>query len=380
MDKNSTFYTTKGCRMNGLWTSAWIVVVLISSRVLAQPSKAINGPLTGLKGEYFNGTNFEKKVFSRVDPQVAFDWNWQYPAPGVQREYFSVRWTGHIYAPVSGKYLFSATADDGVRVWIGGKKVIDEWRKQDDSQFVGEVTLNARQTYPIRVEYYNDWKGSVIYLFWKIPDAQLVSQRYRSASKTYEMIPARYLSTKPTRPVVLSSIARKLVVKVPPGQVTTVAGKTQSMVVTPPNETKRTVDKIKPIAPRAMAEPLPKPAENFARLVAGETVVLRHVFFRQSEYALLEASYPELDKLLRTLQAQPALQIEVGGHTDNVGDSRLNLALSENRAKVVAHYLIRHGISEQRIEAKGYGSTHPVADNADEEGRTRNRRVEITVR
>ncbi len=366
--------------MNGLWKSGWIVVVLIGSRVVAQPGNVVNGPSTGLKGEYFNGANFEKKVFSRVDPQVAFDWNWQYPAPGVQREYFSVRWTGQLYAPVSGKYLFSATADDGVRVWIGGKKIIDEWRKQDDSQFVGEVTLNARQTYPIRVEYYNDWKGSIIYLFWKIPDARLVAQQYRSATKMFEMIPAHYLTTKPTRPVALSSVARKPVVKAPPGRVATVVGKTPSVVTTTPNEAKRTVAGIKSIAPRGMVEPVPKPVENFARLVAGETIVLRHVFFKQSEYTLLDASYPELNKLLRTLQAQPDMQIEVGGHTDNVGDARLNMALSENRAKVVAHYLIRHGISEQRIEAKGYGSTHPVADNADEEGRTRNRRVEITVR
>ncbi|MDB5242895.1 MAG: hypothetical protein JWP57_3520 [Spirosoma sp.] len=366
--------------MNGLWTSGCIVIALFGGRVLAQPGKAVDGPLTGLKGEYFNGPNFDKKVFSRVDPQVAFDWNWQYPAPGVQREYFSVRWTGQIYAPVSGKYQFSATADDGVRVWVGGKKIIDEWRKQDDSQFVGEITLNARQSYPIKVEYYNDWKGSIIYLFWKIPNARLVSQRYRSATQTFDIIPAHYLSAKLTRPVALSLGVRKPVVKAVPGQVVTVADKVRSTVMTPPIEAKQTVGSIKPIAPRAMVDPSPKTPESFARLVAGETVVLHHVFFRQSEYALLDTSYRELNKLLRALQAQPAMQIEVGGHTDNVGDSRLKLALSENRAKVVAQYLIRHGISEQRIEAKGYGSTHPIADNADEEGRTKNRRVEITVR
>ena len=114
--------------------------------------------------------------------------------------------------------------------------------------------------------------------------------------------------------------------------------------------------------------------------MAGEAVVLRNVFFEQSDYRLLPASYAELDKLVRTMQQQPTLRIEIAGHTDNQGDPRLNLALSENRAKVVANYLIRHGIAEDRLDSKGYGGTRPLTDNVGEGSRAQNRRVEFVVK
>ena len=113
--------------------------------------------------------------------------------------------------------------------------------------------------------------------------------------------------------------------------------------------------------------------------MVGETVVLRHVQFEQSSYVLLAESSAELNKLVQAMRQNSRWRIEVAGHTDNVGDPRLNLALSENRAKVVAHYLMTHGIADNRIDAKGYGSTQPVADNSDEEGRSKNRRVEIRI-
>jgi len=80
------------------------------------------------------------------------------------------------------------------------------------------------------------------------------------------------------------------------------------------------------------------------------------------------------------LKKNPLWHIDVAGHTDNVGDPRLNLALSENRAKVVSNYLMRRGIADDRLIATGYGGTRPIADNSTEGGRSKNRRVEITIR
>lgn len=348
---------------------------LIGSGAAAQNVKPSNGLKTGLKGEYFNGPNFEQKAFTRTDAQVAFDWNWQTPAPGVQREYFSVRWTGKLYAPASGKYQFSATADDGIRVWVGGRKVIDEWRKQDDSRFVGEITLNAKQTYDLKVEYYNDWKGSVIYLFWKMP----VDSRI-AATTLYEMIPAHYLTPPPARPAKATVAVARPPVKPVVKPASIAAGKPRA------NQMIRPVQrKSEPVVARSSGQLVAvmtgaEPVRTFTRLTAGETITLHNVFFGQSEYSLLPESYAELNKLLRALQANPAVQVEVAGHTDNVGDPRLNVALSENRAKVVAHYLTRRGIGQDRITAKGYGGARPVADNKAEDGRSRNRRVEVTVR
>jgi outer membrane protein OmpA-like peptidoglycan-associated protein len=121
-------------------------------------------------------------------------------------------------------------------------------------------------------------------------------------------------------------------------------------------------------------------AETFESLEKGKAVVLRKISFEQSRYILLPDSYAELDKLVTTLEKYPRLQIEIAGHTDGVGDPRLNQALSEHRAIVVTNYLMRKGIAENRLSAKGYGSSRPLAGNATEEERSQNRRVEFVIK
>jgi len=81
----------------------------------------------------------------------------------------------------------------------------------------------------------------------------------------------------------------------------------------------------------------------------------------------------------RTLKDNPSIHVEVGGHTDSIGSDAYNQRLSERRAKTVAEELTRDGISASRLTVRGYGERKPVADNATEAGRARNRRVEIVV-
>lgn len=111
----------------------------------------------------------------------------------------------------------------------------------------------------------------------------------------------------------------------------------------------------------------------------GETVVLRNVFFDTDKFDLKQESEVELDKLVDFLTKNSALKIEIGGHTDNVGDDAHNQKLSENRAKSVMSYLTTHGIDATRLTAFGYGESKPVADNEAEEGRAQNRRTEFKV-
>lgn len=381
--------------VNGLWAQK------------ARPAIRLEA---GLKGEYFNGPNFERKVMTRTDPQVDFSWNWQSPGPGVQREYFSVRWTGKLYAPTSGTYRFSATVDDGVRVWVNGKKVIDEWRKQDDSNFVGEISLNGKQFYDLRIEYYNDWKGSVISVYWESPEDRKL---FSFASRPQKTIPAKYLFSKPDRP---KAIVTAPVAPTPTWMRVPVAAKRETARPTapPPAASFSATSIAKPTGiklasaqpkqnvlsvPAVRVEPTQKPQPMQASdlpekstaapvevdhqpvepLKPGEAVVLQNVVFGQSDYTLLADSYIELNKLVKALLARPALRVEIAGHTDNVGDKRLNLTLSEFRAKVVANYLIRHGVSDNRITAKGYGGSRPIVDNASESQRAQNRRVEFIV-
>lgn len=114
-------------------------------------------------------------------------------------------------------------------------------------------------------------------------------------------------------------------------------------------------------------------------ITAGSTIALRNIFFATASYALLPASDAELKKLAGLLRTNATLRIEVGGHTDNVGNDAANQKLSEQRANAVRDFLIAQGIDGGRVTAKGYGETRPSATNDTEEGRALNRRTEITV-
>jgi outer membrane protein OmpA-like peptidoglycan-associated protein len=114
--------------------------------------------------------------------------------------------------------------------------------------------------------------------------------------------------------------------------------------------------------------------------VAGESVVMKNIFFDNNKFDLKTQSYSELNKLVAFLKATPNVSIVIGGHTDAVGDAKLNLVLSENRAKSVYNYLVEKGIATTRLSFKGFGSTVQVADNSTEEGRAQNRRTEFTIK
>lgn len=343
----------------------------------------------GLRGDYFNGPNFEKKVLSRTDAQIDFRWDGQSPALGVDREYFSVRWTGKLFAPASGVYKFSALVDDGIRVWVGGKKVIDEWRKQDDTKFVGEIKLNANQSYDLKVEYYNDWKGSAIQLYWELPTDLMERLSFRSEGR--KVIDAKYLTApSPTRkvvsprPAVAATAPKKTLDKpIAPSRkpVIQAALATNKLVERPTPTPPAPVPTRKPVVEEPAKPPVtPLIKEETIAFKTAEPAVLIPVLFEQSSYVLTAESVADLDQLVSRLKAKPTQRIEVSGHTDNVGDPRLNLALSEYRAKVVATYLERQGIAGERIDKKGYGGSRPIADNAVAAERIRNRRVEILVR
>ena len=132
--------------------------------------------------------------------------------------------------------------------------------------------------------------------------------------------------------------------------------------------------------PEIAASKPPVAADSvFRDLAVNLSIRLDNVYFDQSSYVLRPESYPQLDKLAKTLATTPGLVIEIAGHTDNVGDRQLNQALSENRAKIIRNYLIRSGIVESRLKPNGYGHKRPAAPNDSEENKRKNRRVEFVV-
>jgi len=123
------------------------------------------------------------------------------------------------------------------------------------------------------------------------------------------------------------------------------------------------------------------PEDDLTRqnLEVGKRIQLKNIYFDLDKSDLLPRSFVELNKLKGILENRPGMSIEVHGHTDIQGESDYNQELSFQRSESVTNYLIKAGISADRISFKGFGSNMPIANNADESGRQLNRRVEILI-
>lgn len=113
-----------------------------------------------------------------------------------------------------------------------------------------------------------------------------------------------------------------------------------------------------------------EPAKNFT---------LKNVFYDIGKATLRPESFKTLNNLVEALKFNPTTVIEIGGHTDNVGTPESNLLLSDNRARTVRDYLVKNGITTERLIPKGYGDTRPIADNKTEKGKQENRRTEAKI-
>jgi len=115
------------------------------------------------------------------------------------------------------------------------------------------------------------------------------------------------------------------------------------------------------------------------KVLVGSSIVLRNIFFDFDKATLRQESTAELERLIKLLNENPTLKIEISGHTDAKGAAAYNLTLSDNRSKSVVDYLVAKGISKDRLTYKGYGLTQPIASNDTEEGRQMNRRTEFKI-
>ena len=298
----------------------------------------------GLKGEYYNGKNFEQLILTRIDPQVDFDWRrGTSPANGMNPESYSIRWTGRLQVPVSGTYTFSAKVDDGIRFWIGNVKVLDAWGMHDSEDFLGMVALDAGKKYDVKVEYFNGLYEGEIHLLWETPDnkAMLWGHNYKTISNQH------FLQTPDNQTVV--SPPKKVVVEEKP--------------------------KTIPKKPAVQAKTTPS-----VNLDTATKFIPKNVLFEKSKPIMLPQSYEELDNLVAMLKRFPNKKVIVEGHTDNVGDSKLNLKLSEERASAVVDYLIKKGIKSDRLSWKGWGDMRPLTTENTVEAHIQNRRVEFIIK
>lgn len=138
--------------------------------IIASQNLLCDGKPGGLKGEYFDGTNFEKLVGVRIDPEINFTWSGHSPVQGLGQYNYSVRWKGEILPEATGIYQVETISDDGARLWINDKLLIDEWQPQLPTAGLATIRLEAGRKYPVVVEYFQASGGASMQLRWSTPE------------------------------------------------------------------------------------------------------------------------------------------------------------------------------------------------------------------
>ena len=142
--------------------------------------------VNGLTGAYFHNANLTDAAGTRVDANVNFDWAYGSPAANIQADTFSARWTGQVQAKSSGTYTFYTTSDDGVRLWVDGKLIIDRWQNQSATEHAGTIALVGGQRYSLKLEYFENTGRATARLRWSGPGV------------LKEIIPSSHLFTETT--------------------------------------------------------------------------------------------------------------------------------------------------------------------------------------
>jgi hypothetical protein len=147
----------------------------VASATFMNVSSLGNG--TGLLGQYyantFPGNPFVGSPLVRTDAVINFNWNVVSPDPSIPPTNYTVRWTGLVQPLFSESYTFWTTTDDGVRLWVNGQLLIDEWVPQSPTTWSGSIALQAGQLYGLEMDYFQAQGGAVASLAWSSPSTAL---------------------------------------------------------------------------------------------------------------------------------------------------------------------------------------------------------------
>ncbi|MBN1804455.1 MAG: hypothetical protein JW837_04330 [Sedimentisphaerales bacterium] len=169
-------------------------LIYLASFILALSLAAPANGAEGLQAEYYHGTSsnpWRDLILERIDPTVDFNWGTGSPDPSINVDGFTVRWTGMVEVPASATYTFYTQTDDGVRLWVGGQPIINNWSDHSNTQDSGTIALAAGQQYEIILEFYENGGDAVCELSWQ------------SSAIARQAIPSQYLSVErpfPRRP------------------------------------------------------------------------------------------------------------------------------------------------------------------------------------
>jgi PA14 domain len=190
-------------------TSAVAIIAVVMFSLASPPARAAtqtSATGTGLRGEYYDNSDFSGLKLTRSDPSVNFNWGSGAPAAGMGADSFSIRWTGESQARFSESYTFYTQSDDGVRLWVNGKLIIDRWVKQTLTEQRGTITLQAGQRYTIKLEYFEYNKSAAVKLLWSstsqpkqiIPQSQLYPPLSASPTATATTTPSATATATPS--------------------------------------------------------------------------------------------------------------------------------------------------------------------------------------
>jgi outer membrane protein OmpA-like peptidoglycan-associated protein len=367
------------------WQFGWWLALALPTAVRAQ------APIgDGLQGAYYEGRNFDQYISTRRDATINFDWHGHKPVAGVDAEQFSVRWTGWLVPPTTGRYVLHISVDDGIRLWLNERPLLDDWQGQGLNYHQLALDLTAGEAYALRLDYCQATYSTRIRLAWEPPATPTAPSNRRprrglaANNGGTVVIPTRYLFRSPPSLPPIPLLVKTVPASTPPKPNEPPAAMTSVLLVHPsagPTAKLRPRSYLTVEANRALAHSAPAHIESdrvvavAARLAAGKTVTLRAFYFEQGQAVLLPAVRASLDTLAQAIASRPALRLEVQGHTDNQGDPTINQRLSKQRAMAVCGYLASHGVAASRLRAVGYGGSRPVADNNEPSQRPRNRRV-----
>ncbi len=145
------------------------------------PAKQFTMPdgQAGLKASWFSDQNLTEKVGETTDPLINFQWS-EAPRKDMPADHFSVRWDGHLTAPKTGTYDIITNSDDGVRLWLGDKLVIDDWTSAPSRRNAAKFTMEAGKRYTLRLEFMENIGGAHVSLHWVLPKDEVQSIPTRS--------------------------------------------------------------------------------------------------------------------------------------------------------------------------------------------------------
>jgi hypothetical protein len=171
------------------WTTPTQALATIPQSQLYPP--AAPPVVNGLTAQFFNdpnngATHLGTVALTRVDTTVNYAWGTASPATGITANYFSARWSGKVQPSVTGSYRFRTVSDDGVRLWVNGVQVINNWTDHSSTTNTSNtITLTAGVKYNIVLEYYEKTSDATIRLQWLAP-----------STSTYVAIPSSRLFTQ----------------------------------------------------------------------------------------------------------------------------------------------------------------------------------------